>query len=138
MGRDIGHQTEYKTKLTDSHTAVEQIRTNSIVGIGQAVCQPPALMQALAERAKAGKVDNVKVYYMHSEEHMKNSLFQYELMGRIKPYCMFMQATERALIKNESRTGIARSFTSCPIRSANPSAFLRSTCAPGLQLPIPV
>jgi itaconate CoA-transferase len=30
MGRDIGHQTEYKTKLTDSHTAFEQIRTNSI------------------------------------------------------------------------------------------------------------
>jgi itaconate CoA-transferase len=105
MGRDIGHQTEYKTKLTDSHTAVEQIRTNSIVGIGQAVCQPPALMQALAERAKAGKVDNVKVYYMHSEEHMKNSLLQYELMGRIKPYCMFMQATERALIKKGVEDG---------------------------------
>ena len=105
MGRDIGHQTEYKTKLTDSHTAVEQIRTNSIVGIGQAVCQAPALMQALAERAKAGKVDNVKVYYMHSEEHMKNSLLQYELMGRIKPYCMFMQATERALIKKGVEDG---------------------------------
>ena len=65
MGRDIGHQTKYKTKLTDSHTAVEQIRTNSIVGIGQAVRQRSALMQALAERAKAGKVDSVKVYYMH-------------------------------------------------------------------------
>jgi itaconate CoA-transferase len=65
MQKAMGYQTEYKTKLTDSHTAVEQIRTNSIVGIGQAVRQPPALMQALAERAKAGKVDNVKVYYMH-------------------------------------------------------------------------
>jgi len=62
-------------------------------------------MQALAERAKAGKVDNVKVYYMHSEERMKNSLLQYELMGRIKPYCMFMQATERALIKKGVEDG---------------------------------
>jgi len=62
-------------------------------------------MQALAERAKAGKVDNVKVYYMHSEEHMKNSLLQYELMGRIKPYCMFMQATERELIKKGVEDG---------------------------------
>ena len=101
----MGYQTEYKMKLTDSHTAVEQIGTDSIVGIGQAACQPPALMQALAERAKAGKVDNVKVYYMHSEEHMKNSLLQYELMGRIKPYCMFMQATERALIKKGVEDG---------------------------------
>ena len=61
MQKDMGYQTEYKTKLTDSHTAVEQIGSDSIVGIGQAACQPPALMKALAERAEAGKVDNVKV-----------------------------------------------------------------------------
>jgi acyl-CoA hydrolase len=36
---------------------------------------------------------------------MKNSLLQYELMGRIKPYCMFMQATERALIKKGVEDG---------------------------------
>ena len=101
----MGYQKEYKTKLTDSHTAVEQIGSDSIVGIGQAACQPPALMQALAERAGAGKVDNVKVYYMHSEEHMKNSLLRYELMGRIKPYCMFMQATERELVKKGMEDG---------------------------------
>ena len=92
MQKDIGYQTEYKTKLTYSHTAVEQIGSDSAVGIGQAACQPPALMQALAQRAEAGNVDNVKVYHMHSEGHMKNSLLRYELMGRIKPYCMFMQA----------------------------------------------
>ena len=90
----MGCQKEYNTKLTDSHTAVEEIGSDSTVGIGQAACQPPALMQALAERAGPGKVDNVKVYYMHSEEHMKNSLLRYELMGRIKPYCMFMQADQ--------------------------------------------
>ena len=101
----MGYQKEYKTKLTDSHTAVEQIGSDSTVGIGQAACQPPALMQALAERAGAAKVDNVKVYYMHSEEHMKNSLLRYELMGRIKPYCMFMQATERELVKKGMEDG---------------------------------
>jgi len=105
MQKAMGYQTEYKTKRTDSHTAVEQIGSDSIVGIGQAACQPPALMQALAERAGAGKVDNVKVYYMHSEEHMKNSLLRYELMGRIKPYCMFMQATERELVKKGVEDG---------------------------------
>jgi itaconate CoA-transferase len=36
---------------------------------------------------------------------MKNSLLQYELMGRIKPYCMFMQATERELIKKGLEDG---------------------------------
>jgi itaconate CoA-transferase len=99
------YKTQYKAKLTDSDTAVEQIGSNSIVATGQAVCQPPALMEALAARAQAGNIDNVKVYYMHAEENMKRSLLRYELMGRIKPYCMFMQEAERDLIKKGQEDG---------------------------------
>jgi itaconate CoA-transferase len=96
---------QYKAKLTDSHGAVERIGSNSIIAIGQAVCQPPALMDALAARAEAGNIDNVKVYYMHAEENMKRSLLRYELMGRIKPYCMFMQEAERELINKGQEDG---------------------------------
>ena len=99
------YENQYKAKLTDSHTAVEQVGSDSIVAIGQAVCQPPALMEALAARAEAGAVDNVKLYYMHAEENMKRSLLRYELMGPIKPYCMFMQQTERDLIKKGQEVG---------------------------------
>ena len=101
----MAYEDQYKAKLTDSHGAVAQIGSNSIVAIGQAVCQPPALMEALAVRAEAGSVDNVKVYYMHAEENMKKSLLRYELMGRIKPYCMFMQEAERDLIKRAEEDG---------------------------------
>ena len=38
------YESQYKAKLTDSHGAVEEIGSNSIVAVGQAVCQPPALM----------------------------------------------------------------------------------------------
>ena len=72
------------------------------------MCQPLALMEALAVRAEAGSVDNVKVYYMHAEENMKKSLLRYELMGRIKPYCMFMQEAERDLIKRAEEDGGAK------------------------------
>jgi itaconate CoA-transferase len=99
------YENQYKAKLTDSHTAVEQIGSDSIVAIGQAVCQPPALMEALASRAEAGNVDDVKLYYMHAEKHMKRSLLRYELMGRIKPYCMFMQEAERDLVKKGQEDG---------------------------------
>jgi itaconate CoA-transferase len=101
----MAYEDQYKAKLTDSHGAVAQIGSNSTVAIGQAVCQPPALMEALAVRAEAGSVDNVKVYYMHAEENMKRSLLRYELMGRIKPYCMFMQEAERELIKRAQEDG---------------------------------
>jgi itaconate CoA-transferase len=98
-------ENEYKAKLTDSRSAVQQIGSHSVVAIGQAVCQPPALMEALASRAEAGNIDDVKLYYMHAEEHMKQSLLRYELMGRIKPYSMFMQAAEHELIKKGEEDG---------------------------------
>jgi itaconate CoA-transferase len=98
-------ENEYKAKLTDSRSAVQQIGSHSVVAIGQAVCQPPALMEALASRAEAGNIDDVKLYYMHAEEHMKRSLLRYELMGRIKPYSMFMQAAEHELIKKGEEDG---------------------------------
>jgi itaconate CoA-transferase len=98
-------ENEYKAKLTDSRSAVQQIGSHSVVALGQAVCQPPALMEALASRAEAGNIDDVKLYYMHAEEHMKRSLLRYELMGRIKPYSMFMQAAEHELIKKGEEDG---------------------------------
>ena len=101
----MSYERRYKAKLADSHSAAEQVASDSIVAIGQAVCQPPALMEALAARAEAGSVDNVKVYYMHAEENMKKSLLRYELMGRIKPYCMFLQEAERGLIKQGQEDG---------------------------------
>jgi itaconate CoA-transferase len=96
---------QYTAKLTDCHSAVERIGSNSIVSIGQAVCQPPALMDALASRAAAGDIDNVRLYYMHAEQNMQQSLLRYELMGRIKPHCMFVQEAERELIKRGEEDG---------------------------------
>lgn len=90
---------QYKSKLADSDTAVSQVASHSIVAISQAASQPPALMKALAARAEAGQIDDVKVYYYHAERHMRDTLLRYELMGRIKPYSMFLQEAERSLIK---------------------------------------
>src|ERR1700677_3995930 len=101
----MAYEDQYTAKLTDTYGAVAQMGSNSIVAIGQAVCQSPALMTKLAVRAEAGSVDNVKIYYMHAEENIKKSLLRYELMGRIKPYCMFMQEAERELIKQGQEDG---------------------------------
>jgi itaconate CoA-transferase len=98
-------ENEYKAKLTDSRSAVQQIGSHSVVAIGQAVCQPPALMEALASRAEAGNIDDVKLYYMHAEEHMKRSLLRYELMGRIKPYSMLLTLNPRPIHEHERKIG---------------------------------
>jgi len=58
-----------------------------------------------ADRFGRATVDNVKVYYMHAEEDLKRSLLRDELMGRIKPYCTFMQEAERDLTKKGREDG---------------------------------
>ena len=58
----MASENPYKAKLTDSHGAVEQIGSNSIVAIGQAVCQPPALMEALAPALWADGPDKAPLH----------------------------------------------------------------------------
>jgi itaconate CoA-transferase len=88
---------EYRAKLTDADNAVRLIESGSRMVVGQAISQPPALLHALARRADAGEIDQLRVYYYHSEHHMRESILRYELMGRILPHCMFLQSGEREL-----------------------------------------
>jgi itaconate CoA-transferase len=67
--------------------------------------EPPALLQALADRAATGKVDDLKVYYFESTRIAGNTILCYELLDRIRPYCMFITAVERALIKRGMEDG---------------------------------
>src|SRR5246500_1194050 len=95
----------YHTKLTDPDTAMEAVTSGSSVAIGQAVSQPRALLGALADRARRGEIDRVKLYYFHAETPMADTVLRYELMGRLQPYSMFLQRPERELIKRGEQDG---------------------------------
>lgn len=97
--------TLYADKLTDAATAVASVGNNSNVGLGMAMSQPPALMQALADRAAAGDVSGIKLFYYESKDAMQKSLLRYELMDRISPHCMFLSGAERELIKQGDADG---------------------------------
>ena len=96
---------EYAAKLTSAAAAVADIESGSTVALGQAAGQPPALMRALADRARAGEIDDVKLYYFHAEQPMQESLLRYELMGALRPHSMFLQRAERELIALGDRDG---------------------------------
>jgi len=70
-----------------------------------AMTEPPALLQALADRAAAGQVDDLKVYYFESTRIAGSTILRYELLDRIRPFCMFISAVERALIKRGMEDG---------------------------------
>ena len=52
----------YRSKLTTPEKAVADIPSGSRLSMGMAVAEPPALLKALADRAAAGRVEDLRVY----------------------------------------------------------------------------
>lgn len=95
----------YASKLTTAREAVAAIPSGSRLSMGRAVAEPPALLDAVAARAEAGGVEGLRLYYFESMAAAGKSVLRYELNDCIQPYCMFVTAVERALIKRGLEDG---------------------------------
>ena len=104
----------YRSKLTTPADAVGRIASGATLSMGMAMTEPPALLKALADRATAGKVDDLKIYYFESTRIAGESILRYELADRIHPYCMFVTDVERALIKKGMQDGGRKVLTYVP------------------------
>src|SRR5271155_4941895 len=104
----------YKLKLTTPEVAVGRIASGVTLSMGMAMSEPPALLKALAHRAAAGKVDDLKIYYYESTRIAGDTILRYELADRIHPYCMFVTPVERSLIKRGEQEGGRKVLTYVP------------------------
>jgi itaconate CoA-transferase len=114
----------YQSKLTTPADAVGRIASGATLSMGMAMTEPPALLKALADRATAGKVDDLKIYYFESTRIAGESILRYELADRIHPYCMFVTAVERALIKKGEQDGGRKVLTYVPSNFSQSPRFL--------------
>jgi itaconate CoA-transferase len=123
----------YRRKLTTAGEALRGLPKRGSVLLGFFAAQPPALVQALAEDAKAGRFDEMRVYYMHPTPETNKTLLRMDLMDVIKPYPFYMGPGERALTREAAATGrkvvhfVPASFSVVPriIREQlTPDAFL--------------
>jgi itaconate CoA-transferase len=81
------------------------------------MAEPPALLKALADRAAADAIEDLKVYYFEATEIASATILRYELNDRIRPYCMFISPIERALIKRGAEDGGRKVVTTYPTTS---------------------
>lgn len=95
----------YRSKLTTPDLAVSRIASHQNVSMGMATSEPPALLKALADRARAGELEDLRLYYFESMKHAAETVLHYDIIDRIKPVCMFMSGVERALIKKAQDDG---------------------------------
>jgi itaconate CoA-transferase len=95
----------YASKLMTPERAVADIPSGSRVSMGMAVAQPPGLLKALADRAAAGAVEDLRLYYFETTRIAGDTVLRYELNDRLRPYSMFVTAVDRALIKRGMKDG---------------------------------
>ena len=68
----------YQSKLLTPEEAVAHIPSGSRLSMGMAMAEPPALLKALADRAGAGKVENVRLYYYEATSIAGETVLRYE------------------------------------------------------------
>ena len=95
----IKHQDLYRSRLTSPQLALRDLPKRCSVLLGIFAAQPPALVRAFADRAKAGEVDEALVYYMHATPATIEALIRLDLMEVIKLYPFFLGAGERGLVR---------------------------------------
>jgi itaconate CoA-transferase len=88
---------DYRAKVTTAEAAMQQVADGSTLAMGLSPSQPPALLRALADRARRKNINGVKVYYSLSGRHLRNTILRFEHLRRFEPYCLFFGATEREL-----------------------------------------
>lgn len=95
----------YAARLTSPETAVSAIPSGAAIAMAMAIGEPPALLKAIADRAEAGELSDLRLYYFESKSHAAETVLRYELLDRIRPHCMFLTAIERELIRRGRAEG---------------------------------
>lgn len=89
----------YRSKLRKPDEAAALIRDGGDVAMGMAAAEPPSVLAAIARRVEGGSLSSIRLWYFHSMEQAGATVLRRELLGRIRPHCMFLSPIERALFK---------------------------------------
>ena len=88
---------DYRRRLMSAEQAVGLIPTGAKLAMGLGVSQPPALLRALADRAEAGDVGELRVYYLLATAIAGETVLRHTLRDRIRAMSLFHGACERSL-----------------------------------------
>src|SRR5262249_23008991 len=93
------YETEYQSKLKSPEAAIRLIPARGSLSMGTAISEPPALLQALENRVKAGGIKDLRLYYSHSAPAAMMTILKYEYLDVIKPHPFFPTVVERELTR---------------------------------------
>ena len=90
---------EYQRKLTTPPEAVEPVRNGDVVVHGLGAAEPPALLGAIAGRARAGDLEGISIFSLLPLQHAASTVLSPELADCIQSHSWFVSALDRDLVK---------------------------------------
>jgi len=93
------YQSEYKSKLTTASEAIEPIANGETIVYGMSISQPPALLAALADRARDDKLHGIRLYSFLPLKHALDTVLDPYLADCIQNLSWFVGGADRNLIK---------------------------------------
>src|SRR4030043_65782 len=98
------YRAEYKKKLKSPQKAVERIKNGDTIIHGVTLTEPPALLNAIADRARAGNLKGIKIYSFNPSVYSEKSYFSVDLFDCIETYSWFISKTAR----NQATVGLCQ------------------------------
>lgn len=93
------YNTEYKRKLTTPEKAIGKIKNGNTIIHGPGTSAPPALLNAIANRARAGDLKDIKIFSLMPLEHVHSTYLSPDLCDCIQAYSWFVSSSDRAFVK---------------------------------------
>jgi itaconate CoA-transferase len=90
---------DYRQKLTTAEQAVAKIANGSTIVHGLTTAEPPALLAAIAERARAGELNDLKIYSFNPQKHVAETVLASDLCDCIQAYSWFVSGSDRPKVK---------------------------------------
>ncbi len=93
------YRSEYKKRLTTPDDAVKGIGNGETIVYGMSVAQPPALLAAVAARARADDLRDIKLYSFLPLKHALETVLDPYLADCIENLSWFVGGADRRLVK---------------------------------------
>ena len=90
---------EYQLKLTSCADAAAEIKDGNTLIHGVTVAEPPGMLAAIADRAKAGDLHHIKVYTFNAQKHFAETLGNIDVADVVDSYSWFVSEASRNMVR---------------------------------------
>jgi itaconate CoA-transferase len=93
------YEAEYRKKLTTPPDAVNLIKDGNTVIVGVNFSEPPALLEAIARKAREGGLKAINTYSFNPQQYAAKTIFSPDLADCIRTHAWFVSSSIRNMVR---------------------------------------